>query len=346
MRPRIRIAALAALFALTLASQVFAQAVPCTGEILGRAPNQLRAVLQAFCIQPSPQLPFNLDEPVQYAGYDAADDFVLAYNRVASSGTIEQPLRIVRLDKLNQTWTAAEFSDYSDLQTEILPGVKDPCLGAVGGLQKAGELFYVGIELSPSAGCVAAVSSDLKLQNVFSGWIEANFANGAVVLEGSTVHFAPTHPLRLSLFNPSDGSVKSIYPVEKDPLRTRYIQRLRTEIVPADRCEGENCELNPEHFDDELADICHASRCRPAIAVNDETGSLAFMVQFSPIGFIRFDKEKDSPEWGERVVFVYRLFDGSVQYREFTASEMETRFRVTSLDALLAPEMLKQVFGR
>jgi hypothetical protein len=232
------------------------------------------------------------------------------------------------------------------MQTEILPGLTGPCNGAVGGLQKAEELFYVSIELSPSAGCVAAVSSDLKLQKVFSGWIEANFANGAVVLEGSTVHFAPTHPLRLSLFNPSDGSVKSIYPVEKDPLRTRYIQRLRTEIVPADRCEGENCELNPEHFDDELADICHASRCRPAIAVNDETGSLAFMVQFSPIGFIRFDKEKDSPEWGERVVFVCRFVDASVEYREFAATEMETRFGVTSIDALLEPEVLKRVFGR
>jgi len=343
MHARMRVATLASIFALTLANQVSAQAVPCTGEILGRAPNQLRTVLQAFCIPPSPESPLNLDEAVQYAGYDAADEFVLAYNAVGASDAIEQPLRVVRLDKLKQTWTAAEFAD---IETEILPGSKGQCLGAVGDLQKAGSLFYVGISLSPSAGCVAVLSTDLRLQTVLSGGIGAKFANGAVILEGSNRHFAPTHPLRLSLFNPSDGSIKSIYPVDKDALRARYIERLRTEIVPGDRCEGDNCELDPEQFDNDLASVCLPSACKPAIAVNDEMGSLAFVVQFSPIGFIRLDKVKDSPQWGERVVFVYRLVGGAVEYQEFAASEMQARFGVTSVDALLGPEVLQRIFGR
>lgn len=346
MRSRMRLATLAALFALTLASRVSAQTVPCSGVIIGGAPNQLRAALEAFCMQPSAEAPLKLDEAVQYAGYNAASEFVIAYNRLGSSNQIEQPLRIARFDKLKQTWTTAEFSGYSDLQTEILPGLTAPCMGAVGGLQKAGALFYLSIDLSPSAACTVALSSDLRLQKVFSGWIVANFANGTVLLEGSTVHFAPTHPLRLSLFNPSDSSIKSLYPVEKDPLRARYIERLRTEIVPGDRCEGENCEWNPERFDDELANTCESSRCRPAIAVNNVTGSLAFTVQFSSIGFLRFDKEKDSPKWGEWVVFVYRLFDGRVEYREFPASDMQTVFAVTSLDELLQVDMLKRVFDR
>jgi hypothetical protein len=58
----LRLATLAGFVLLFLASQVSAQPVPCTGEILGRAPNQLRAVLQAFCIDASAEAPSNLDE--------------------------------------------------------------------------------------------------------------------------------------------------------------------------------------------------------------------------------------------------------------------------------------------
>jgi len=341
MYARMRLALLAAMFAVMPVGGARGQTAPCSGVVLDSAPYHLRAVLQAFCIQSSMAPPFDLNEQVQYAGYNADNEFLLAYQTVSDSARLDERVHIARLDKLTRKWSATAFSQ---IETEILPGLTAPCLGAVGGLQKAGELFYVSIELSPSAGCVASISSDLKLQKVLSGWIVANFASGAVILEGSTVHFAPTHPLRLSLFNPSDGSVSSIYPIEKDPLRARYIQSLLTEIVPGDRCEGESCERNPEHFDDELANVCQVSRCRPAIAVNDETGSFAFMVQFNPIGFLSFQKTKDATELSEQVVFVYRITDGNMEYREFPAREMPAQFDVTSIDALLAPEILNRVF--
>jgi hypothetical protein len=342
MLRRITFGVLGVFLALALASQASAQGVPCTGVISGQTPNQLRAVLRAFCIQASAEAPVNLDEDVQYAGYNDTDEFVLAYNGVTGAGAVEQPVHVVRLDKRQQAWTSADFSD---IKTEILPGLTAACLGAIEDVQKAGALFYVSIHLSPSAGCLAVISRDLKLQRVFSGWIAAEFSSGAVVLEGSTVHFAPTHPLSLSLFDPSDGSMKSIYPVENDPLRAQYVQRLRTEILPADRCQGENCEADPEHFDSDLTPVCLSVECKPAIAVNDEAASLAFGVQFSPIGFIRFEKVKDALEWDERVVFVYRFIHGEVEHREFTVSEMQSQFGVASIDALLMPDMLKRVFG-
>jgi len=330
----------AALFCLTMTGRASAQGAPCTGVILGRGPNRLREVLRAFCIQPTAEGPLDLNEPVQYSGYNAGDEFVLAYNRLTESGRLEEPLRVIRLDKLRQAWAYAEFSK---LETEVLPGFTGPCLGAVGDVQKAGALLYVGISLSPSAGCVAVLSSDLELQTVLSGWIVAKYANGEVILEGSTRHFAPTHPLRLSLFNPTDRSIKGIYPPQSDPIRAHYVLRLRTEIVPSDRCESEACEIDPEHFDDELG--VPQNRTSPVIAVNDETASLAFLVQFSPIGFIQFDKVKDSPEWNEQVTFVYRFLDGRMEHREFPASEMQAQFGVTSIDALLKPEFLKRIFG-
>jgi hypothetical protein len=40
---------------------------------------------------------------------------------------------------------------------------------------------------------------------------------------------------------------------------------------------------------------------------------LAFVAQFSPIGFLRFDIQKSSPGWNEQVVYVYRIFPGPIR---------------------------------
>jgi hypothetical protein len=336
---------LAAAFVTTLTCHASAQphAEPCPGYVLGHAPYKLRAVLEVFCI-PVPTA-FDVDVSIQYGAYNNPHEFFLAYNLVTSSNTLEpQRLRIMRYDKQKRKWATAELSD---LRTEILPGLVGACLGSAGGVQKVGALFYVSIELSPSAGCQLVVSDDLKLKTVLSGWLVATFSSGAVVLEGSTRHFAPTHPLRLFLFDPRNATPTTIYPPASDPLRAAYIQRLSTEILQSDRCHGENCESDPEQFDNELGSRCESSgKCQPAIAGDEKTGSLAFIVQFSAIGLISFDKLKSSPQLDEQAIYVYRLFPGSVAHREFLSSDMKAWFGTTSLDEILMPEMLARIFAK
>jgi hypothetical protein len=317
----------------------------CPGYLSGSAPYKFRAVLEAFCMPVPTGTTFDLDASIQYGTYNSPNEFLLAYSRVTSSNTLElQPLRVMRYDKQARKWATAEFSDF---RTEILPGFIDRCLGSVGGVQKLGDFFYVSIELSPSAGCQLVVSGDLRLTTVLSGWLVATFSSGAVVLEGSMVHFAPTHPLRLSLFDPRNATQTTIYPPPSDPFRAAYIQRLRTKISQSDRCHGENCESNPERFDNELGSRCDSSGpCQPAMALNEKTGALAFIVQFSAIGFISSDKLKDSTEWNEQVIYVYRLFPGPLAHREFLSSDMKARFSTTSLDEILTPEMLARIFAK
>jgi hypothetical protein len=336
---------LAAAFVTTLTCHASAQppAEPCPGYVLGHAPYKLRVVLEAFCI-PVPTA-FDVDVSIQYGAYSSPHEFFLAYNLVTSSNTLEpQRLRIMRYDKQKRKWATAELSD---LRTEILPGLSGPCLGSAGGVQRVGALFYVSIELSPSAGCQLVVSDDLKLKTILSGWLVATFSSGAVVLEGSTRHFAPTHPLRLSLFDPRNASPTTIYPPPSDPLRAAYIQRLNAEISHSDRCHGDNCESDAEQFDNDLGSNCESSgHCQPAIAVNDKTGSLAFRVQFSPTGFISFDLLKGSTGWDKEVIYVYRLFPGPVAHREFLSSDIEARFGTSSLDEILTSEMLARIFAK
>lgn len=303
----------------------------CLGSVLGPAPYRLGSVLEAFCI-PAPT-DVDLNMPIQYGAYNGKTEFVLALQRMSTSNSLApNSVQIMRYDKQAKAWTRTELVGF---KTEVLPGFVSSCLGAAGGVEKFGELFYVSIELSPSAVCQLVVSEDLKLRAVLSGWPVAHYPSGAVVLQGSMVHFVPTHPLRLSFFDPQNAVPVTIYPPVSDQLRSAYINRLRTQLPQADRCQAENCESDPAQFEGELG----------SIAVDEKTGSLAFVVKFSPIGFISFEKLEHSPEWFEEVVYLYRLSPGPVIHREFLAAEMKSRYGTNSLDELLKPDMLARIFA-
>jgi hypothetical protein len=133
--------------------------------------------------------------------------FVLAYYVATGSNLFESPLRLLRYDKLSGRWDTVEFSD---IETEAGPGLQAPCLGSAVGITEAGDMLYVGIHLSPSAECLLVLSHDLKLKKALYGWPVANFSSGAIVLQKNMVHFAPTHPLELSVFDPASGRLTPI----------------------------------------------------------------------------------------------------------------------------------------
>ena len=229
------------------------------------------------------------------------------------------------------------------MDTEAGPGLRAPCMGSAVGITEAGDMLYVGLHLSPSAECLLVTSRDLKVKKTLYGWPVAHFSSGSIVLRKSMVHFAPTHPLELSVFDPSSSALTPIYPPSSDSFRAEYIRRLQTVISQSDRCVGENCEIDPERFDNDFASVCAASGCKTQIVTNEETGSLAFIAQFFPIGFLRFDRVKSS-ELAEQVVYVYRIFPGPIEHRAFRLGDMKDRFGITSLDALLSPQSLKRIF--
>ena len=327
---------------LARSADLFAQtATPaCPGYVQGSTPYNLRDVLAAFCIAAPTRPLFDLDASVQYGAFNGPKEFVLAYNLVSKSNLIEPPLRVLRLDKQKGTWTSAELGQP---QAEILPGLTNQCMGSAGGVEKFGSLFFVDVELSPSAVCVPVITEDLKLKTVLSGIIEGGFSNGVVVLSASNIHFAPTHPLRVLVFDPRRGTPVEIYPPHPDPLRDAYIQRLRTEIPESERCQGATCEGDFERFDNDLGVMSVSDRPRPALTINNETQSLAFLVRFMPTGFVSFDEVKTSPPRDE-VVYVYRLNEGPIAHREFRSSEMKSRYGVTSLDDLLTAKILTRLF--
>jgi len=65
------------------------------------------------------------------------------------------------------------------------------------GITEAGDMLYVGVSLSPSAGCLLVLSRDLKLKKTLYGSPVASFSSGTIVLQKRrivTVAGDPAHP--------------------------------------------------------------------------------------------------------------------------------------------------------
>lgn len=81
------------------------------------------------------------------------------------------------------------------------------------------------------------------------------------------------------------------------------------------------------------------------VVINEETQALAFVARFTPVGLISREEAELSPEWVQNVVYVFRLPLGVIRHREFRSAEMKERFGTNSLDDLLKPAILEQLFA-
>jgi hypothetical protein len=149
------------------------------------------------------------------------------------------------------------------------------------------------------------------------------------------VHFAPTHPLVLSLYVPRDKSETKLYPPDQDSFRSDFIDKLKN-LSSFDRCQGPNCAfLLPEQFESSRGDT----------AVDDKTHAFAFVTQYSPVGFIPADKVQDS-DLNQNVVYVFRFIGDAVDHVEFPQSEMKSRYGTEQLNEPLKLSTLLRIFDQ
>jgi hypothetical protein len=69
------------------------------------------------------------------------------------------------------------------------------------------------------------LGSDLRLVSAFSGWKVAALGS-EIVAERSEIHFAPTHPLRLAVFDLATGRERNLFPPVNDRFQKQFQQRL------------------------------------------------------------------------------------------------------------------------
>jgi hypothetical protein len=145
---------------------------------------------------------------------------------------------------------------------------------AITGIKKTLRYIYLDSHINPSAGRLVILSRNLRSVRQLDGWALAVLPNDSVVLHHNQVHFAPTHSLEVSLFDPRSGRQKQIYPPKiVDAVRRDFVRRVAQEY----KQRGEqwfadhNHHMNPELFDSALV----------GDAVVDSAGdSVRFRVRF------------------------------------------------------------------
>jgi hypothetical protein len=276
---------------------------------------------------------------------DAEDSKIIAtYVQTAGSTTLDNSFYLFRLDKPNGRWSGTKLH-WPEFETAATDGRVKSCQGgSFGQIVTSGDFIYLDGHVSPSASCTMVTTRDLTVRGTFYGWIVGQFQAGRVVYEHSQVHFAPTHYVELSIYDPAHRTSLKIYPLKPyQRVRLAYISAVRaaydkccprvlpdkTVAPPLQDCGG---QFGNHHCDAELFD----NSLRDKLETNTVTDSLAFSTTFG-----------DATEKHPVVVYVYRNISDptKMQFREFLQDELVRAYGNLALSGYLSPSMLSTLFA-
>ena len=219
--------------------------------------------------------------------------FTIAYYTVPKDSS---PLWIRSYDKQKHYWISKSFARVSDLGS----GTMDVCLGSLEDVELTGNNLIVRTHVSPSAECTIVFSSSLGVKRTIYGWIVATTRSRLSLIQHSEVHFAPTHPVELSVYDHPRNTLVQIFPPKNDPLRNEFMEYLRSHR-DLDWCRQNNSHCDPERFGADLGDI----------SAGVEGDSFAFYITFPPEGYSAPSSEK------REVMYVFLRRGHKWEYREF-----------------------------
>ena len=179
---------------------------------------------------------------------------------------------ILLLEKAAARWTRATLSADRLPRTAAMPNL--PLWGSIVGVTHTPRHLLVEAHVSPSAAATLVLTRSLEPKAVFYGWPLFGLQGGAVAYYRSQVHFAPTHPFELCVFDPDSGADRLVYTVApNDAPRRAFVEQMRAAYRAAGEawCRNHNHHCEPERFDSDGG--------RPW-TVDPATDSAAFVVTF------------------------------------------------------------------
>lgn len=304
-------------------------AAPC---LIAQDYQTLAEVLKQESIPfPPASIPHLNAEITSFATLNDESQFVIAY--YLADRTDQRLLSSPFITRFNKTSGQWQHTGLDDSKVQVQGGSTE-CIGSVLRVQANNGRYYLTLHWNPSAGCLLILRSDLTVEQTLTGGLAAFFKSGSFLYTGNMVHFASVHPETLWLYDPGTRTSKQIYPQTDDPLRNAYSARL-VKAINENQCRVNNWSCNPEEFTSDI---------RFPIAVNNETGSVAFRVTFETEGFLTREEAEDSGQWDDDdYVYIYQL--KPFRWRAFSIYDLNPKFETNSLPELLRPEMIEKVFA-
>ncbi len=132
--------------------------------------------------------------------------------------------------------------------------IPETCLGSALHISEENGLIAIDTHINPSVGCVLLLDSDLRFKAALPGWVLGRVAN-QLIIEGNMMHFAPTSPESLGVFDPVKKQFTPIYPAAGDERRRGFSKLLREHLPSRAWCLKFNNPCDPDNFTTSITDV-------------------------------------------------------------------------------------------
>ena len=287
------------------------------GAAASPAAETLEALLTRYGV---PVSSFSRDERQRVAASFAIANqerlFLMAYYDDDGSGFIQRPLRLIRHDFTSGVTRRAELGEVNTLFMGETPSV---CVGSVMKILEQDEHVYVEIHKNPSNFCTLVLTDSLALEHAISGWLLAVMGGEHAIVGESVVHFAPYHPLRISVYDVRRKTLARVYPAANDEFRRAFAGAIRPHMNDT-WCRAHNAPCDPDEFDGFLVGD---------VSVNQRAHVFGFVARMQWRVYGETFDDKVPPR---DVAYVYRARNGAWEYRAFDAGELGKRFGLKSIE--------------
>ncbi len=209
-----------------------------------------------------------------YAVSTGGSIFLLAYYEDDGSGRLPRRMHVFRFDRASGRSKQAVLRGREFEMTAVMDQLPDSCLGSAIGISEQNGLIGIDTHLSPSAGCVLFLTSDLGWKAALPGTLLARLRS-EMILRGNTVHFAPTEPGSLGIFDPERMQLTPVYPTDGDAERREFSKLLKEHLPSEAWCRESNNACDPTSFTVNFLNV----RTDPA------RNAFSFDAQMVPDGF-------------------------------------------------------------
>jgi hypothetical protein len=226
----------------------------------------IRDLVRDAGVVPRPALPNNLlDTPVG-SGADRSTDRDYIYAGWSLASGRFDTLHVLAFDRRTGAWKHRSYK-------EDWNGNASLAGGSVLEVRASPRFVSLDMHHSPSAGTTWVLRRDLTRAGAFYGWIKQLLPNELMVYEQSEIHFAPTHFVEISIYDPLAARSTPIYPIAGgSAVRREFVSgvKARWDALGEDWFRTHNHHGDPERFDSSSG----------RFAVDWDARGMAFEVRF------------------------------------------------------------------
>ncbi len=248
----------------------------CASEFTSINHEETSATLTAYALLDNLSLPTEtLPEKLlnHQIGGDGTSGYAFTHYRMLDNGCTfwiineyyddNMRLWLLKLEKSTGQWNFQEIEGASNFM----------------GMSRGINHYFIQRHINPSAGDFIVLSNNLEEFQIVPGYLHNSFKDDLIVFTPNSIHFAPTHPTEIALYDPSTKKTTTLLPTTPDPTLwlafEDELEKVYSKLREDGWCQRNNHYCDPKYF----------TRYFYNVTVNNKTDSLAFIAEFVGDGF-------------------------------------------------------------